>query len=107
MLDDSIERVLVNCYIKCFTKIKSAELAAVIYARDPYVKLKNQITKNMGKLEDDIAAIESGVLLETIESTLCTNVKTNRTNSTLNTRKHSKSHPRIQKLSLSWKMFQW
>ena len=58
MLDDSIERVLINCCIKCFAKIKSAELAAFIYAHDPEVKWKNQIPKYMGKLEDAIATIE-------------------------------------------------
>ena len=39
-------------------------MAAFIYAHDPEVKLKNQIPKNMGKLEDVIAAIESGVIIE-------------------------------------------
>ena len=47
-----------------FCKDISAELAAFIYAHDPEVKLKNQIPKYMGKLEDVIAAIESGVLIE-------------------------------------------
>ncbi len=50
MLDDSIERVFVNCCIKCFAKIQSAEFAAFIYAHDPEVKLKNQIPKNHGQV---------------------------------------------------------
>ena len=47
-----------------FAKKKSAELATFLYAHDAEVKLKTQIPKNMGTLEDAIAAIESGVLLE-------------------------------------------
>ena len=64
MLDDSIERPSVNCCIKCFAKIKSAELAAFIYAHVPEVKLKNQFPKDICKLDDVIAAIESVVSLE-------------------------------------------
>jgi hypothetical protein len=64
MIDDSADKLLVNCRIEYFARVKSAELAAFIYAHDPAVKLKNQIPKNMGKLEDAKAAIERGVLLE-------------------------------------------
>ena len=56
---------------------KSAELAAFIYAHDPEVKLKNQIPKNMGKLEDAKAALENGVGLE--NNRIHNNAETNRT----------------------------
>jgi len=64
MIDDSADRLLVNCRIEYFAKMKSAELVVFIYAHDPEAKLKNQIPKNMGKLEDATAAKERGVLLE-------------------------------------------
>ena len=61
--NDSTERLLVNCCIEYFVRMKSAEVA-FIYAHDPEVKLKKQIPKNMGKLEDAKAALENGVVLE-------------------------------------------
>ena len=64
MIDDSTDRLLVNCRIEYFARVKSAELTAFIYAHDPEVKLKNQIPKNVGKLEDAKDAIERGFLLE-------------------------------------------
>ena len=46
MIDnDSTEGLLVNCCIEYFARVKSAELAAFIYAHDPEVKLKKQIQK--------------------------------------------------------------
>ena len=62
--DDSTERLLVDCCIEYFARVKSAELAAFIYAHDHEVKLKNQIPKNMGKLQYAKAALENGVGLE-------------------------------------------
>jgi hypothetical protein len=59
--EDASERELEYCSIEDFATLKSAELAAFIYAHDPAVSLKNQIPKLMGKLEEAKAALESGV----------------------------------------------
>ena len=106
MIDDSTDKLLVNCRIEYFARAKSAELTAFICAHDPEDKLKNQIPKNMGKLEDAKAAIERGVLLKNnrIYTAYQCRDKPNILNT--KTKMHSQSHPRMKKLSIHWRMLQ-